>query len=44
MLQGVTSLLVVKTLSELFPDLGEAVLDTPIVKLGQNLNVTLSDR
>ena len=42
--KSVTGLLVVKVLSEKFPQLGESVLDTPIIQLAPNLNFTFSDR
>jgi len=43
-LQSITSLLIIKTLSEKFPELGETVLDTPINQLDATLNFTLVDR
>ncbi|CAL8109669.1 unnamed protein product [Orchesella dallaii] len=42
--KSLTSSVVVKTLSEKWPELGEAVLDTPIRKLILNYNFTLIDR
>ncbi|ODN01571.1 Protein flp [Orchesella cincta] len=39
-----TSAIVIKVLSEKFPDLGEKVLDTPIRKLIPSANLTLNDR
>ncbi|ODM91081.1 Gigasin-6 [Orchesella cincta] len=39
-----TSVIVIKVLSEKFPELGEKVLDTPIRKLIPSANFTLNDR
>jgi len=43
-MQSFTATMAVKLLSEKFPELGEAVLDTPIRKLVPSFNFTLSDR
>lgn len=42
--KSVTAVVIAKTLHELFPDLGEAVLDTPIRELSPSYNFTLIDR
>jgi len=43
-LKSFTAAVIIKTLSEKFPDLGEKVLDTPIRKLIPSANFTLNDR
>lgn len=42
--KSVTALTLIKSLHEKFPELGEAVLDTPIRKLLPEFNFTLVDR
>lgn len=42
--KGWTGLMVAKTLHEQFPEMGEAVLDTPIRELMPEVNFTLIDR
>ncbi len=44
MLQSFTATLVIRVLSEKWPELGEAILDVPIVQLAPNFNFTFSDR
>jgi hypothetical protein len=43
-MQSFTAVLACKLLNEKFPDLGEAVLDTPIVELTPDFNFTLIDK
>jgi hypothetical protein len=43
-LQSFTAITSLRVLTEKFPELGEAVLDTPISQLAPQYNLTLIDR